>query len=178
MTRPTPLLFSQLNTMQPRHTNTTPWCTRCLGTLVCRAWMWECTQDCSPQTGVLLGCLKLLTVRACCWVSSWKYMMFMQFDSQLPDSSVIVWKAFQTLRCLQYCVLYHIPYLLIGLKVWIIVWYMDPSGTPQVVPVRLPVYCSKGMHYSLYLERAASASAGCRHLNAWNRLNLKKAVIN
>ena len=122
--------------------------------------MWECTQDCSPQTSVLLGCLKLLTVSG---VSSWKYMVFMQY------SSVIVWKASLTLPCLQYRVLYHIPYLLIGLKVWIIVWYMDPSRPPQVVPVKLPVYCSKWMHYSMYPVRAACASASGRYLNTWNQ---------
>lgn len=72
-THPTPVLCSQLNTMQQRLPKATPWCTRCPGALACCAWMWDCTEEClHTNLSVGPGCLKLLTVTARCRVIDWK----------------------------------------------------------------------------------------------------------
>ena len=59
------------------------------------------------------------------------------------------------LTTLRSCVLLHHglgEYLtLIGWKAWINLWYTDTSGTPEVVPVQLPVHCSKPINYRLFL---------------------------
>ena len=61
----------------------------------------------------------------------------------------------------------------IGCRVWITFSYPDTSGAPQVVPVKLPVYCSKRMCYIMYLKWVALASAGCKRFDTL--INLKKS---